>query len=237
MSHPAIDKMLAAQDIERELKILKDQAEAVSIPLERTKARRQSMRRDLQNLEDKLSRTIQERRQAEKDLAEIEGKLASIRTRQSTARNSKEAQAFEHEMENAQSTVAATEETALALMDQEETLTARREQETARINRDFKTIDTEIQRLSGLLQEKQNLAKDLREERIAAINRMDEETRESYEWLVKKHGPASAVAHVSGAACGGCGAMLLPDQMMKLRNSQELHRCTHCHRFLIQEDE
>lgn len=227
--------MLAAQDIEMELKGLKQQAEGVSVPLERAKARRQAMRCDLLALKDKLEKTTHDRRLTEKDLAELEGKLTAVRSRQSAVRNPKEAQALENQIETAAAAATAAETAAFDLMENEEVLTKRLESETARVARDLETIDTEIKRLSGLLQEKIDLANALREERIAALNRMDEDTRDKYEWLVKKHGPGTAVSRVSGAACG-CGAMLLPDQKMKVRDTSELHRCTSCYRFMLQDD-
>src|SRR5690606_9233993 len=148
-----------AQEIERELKILKGQTEAVSIPLEKAKARRQATRRDLLLLKEKLEKTKQDRRQAEKDLTELEGKLASARTRQAAVRNPKEAQALEQEIERAEAAATKAEAEALDLMDREETLGQRVEQETARVTRDLESVvDPEINRLSSILQEKQELA-------------------------------------------------------------------------------
>lgn len=235
MMHPHLTQMLAVQDIEIELKGLKQQADGVSVPLERTKVRRQALRRDLQLLKDKLEKTTQERRRTEKDLVELEGKLSAVRSRQSAVRNPKEAQALETQIETAAAAASAAETAAFDLLENEETLTKRLETETVKTARDLETVDAEIKRMSGLLQEKIELANGLREERIAALNRMDEDTRDKYEWLVKKHGPGTAVAHVSGAACG-CGAMLLPDQKMKVRDTSELHQCTSCYRFMLQDD-
>ncbi len=235
MMHPHLTLMLAAQDIEMELKGLKIQTDGVSVPLERTKARRQAMRRELQALKEKLELTTQERRRAEKAHAELDEKLVAARSRQSAVRNPKEAQALENQIETAATAATAAESVAYDLMEKEETLGKKLEIEKIRVARDLDVIDTEIKRLSTLLQEKIDLANALREERIAALNRMDEETRERYEWLVKKHGPGTAVSRVSGAACG-CGAMLLPDQKTKVRDTSELHRCTSCYRFLMQDD-
>ncbi len=232
--HPAMTAMLAAQDIERELKVLKSQMEAVSIPLEKVKARRQATRRDVLVLRDKLEKTKLDLRQAEKELAELEQKLAAARTRQMAVRNPKEAQALEQEIERAEAAATKAEQETLELMDREQLLTERLEKETERVKRDLEqVIDPEIARLTGMLQEQQELAKALREEHITAMNKMDEDTRDTYEWLTNKHGTATAVSTVSGAACGGCGAMLLPDQIMKVKETEKLHRCDHCHRYLL----
>lgn len=236
MMHPTLSLMLSAQDIEHGLKALKQQAEGVAVPLERAKARRQAMRRDLQALKDKLERVIQDRRRTEKDLLELEGKLTAAQSRQSAVRNPKEALALEHQIDTAQAAATAAETAVFDLMEQEENLGKRLETDSARTGRDLEALDTEIKRLNTLLQEKIDLANGLREERIAALNRMDEETRENYEWLVNKYGPGTAVAPVSGAACGGCGSMLLPDQKNKVRDTSALHRCSHCYRFMMQND-
>ena len=85
----------------------------------------------------------------------------------------------------------------------------------------------------GLLPQLLALAAGLREERISAVNRMDEETRENYTWLVNKHGLGEAIANTSGGACSGCGSMLLPVQINQVTDKNTLHRCTHCYRYLL----
>lgn len=225
--------MLAAQDLEQEILVLRNQGEAISIPLEKTRARRQAMRRDFQALKNKLERTRIDQRQQEKNLAELEAKLEAAQGRQSVVKNPKQAEALELEIERAAAAASTAEEETLQLMEQEETLVKRLATEEGRLERDMQVITPELERLGKLLEENQSMAQALREERIAAINRMDEETRENYEWLVNKHGMGQAVSRVSGAACGGCGSMLLPDQNMKIRDQENLHRCTHCYRFLI----
>lgn len=231
--HPQLKVMLEIQDLEKELIILKSQAEAISIPLERTRARRQAARRDLLAVKDKLERTVQQRRQQEKDLAEMDSKLKQAYERQVSVRNPKEAQALDAEIERIMAAQNAAEDDGLAVMDAEEQLTKQLADRTASTRRDVEQMDTEIKRLEGLLAENQSLATGLREERVAGLNRMDAQTRESYEWLVNRYGSGQAVADVKGAACHGCGSMLLPDQRMKVNDLEALHRCSSCSRYLL----
>lgn len=233
MTHPQIDLMLDAQGIEKELIALKQQADAVSGPLEKTRARRQVMMQDLQAVKDKLDRVRQQRREAESVLDDAEARVKTAKGRMAEATSSRQVADLEHMQQTAEAAAATAEGEVLRLMEQEDTQSRRVEDETAFRTRDLEKLDEEIQRLSALLKEKQDLARALREERIAAINRLDPEVRENYEWLVKKHGPGQAVVTTPGAACGGCGAMLLPDQLNKVKDANQLNRCTHCHRYMI----
>ena len=227
-------KMLDAQDIERELKELKIQADLVSAPLERTRARRHMVVADLDKVRRQLDSIQQQRRQVEAELADADARAKSATTRQSTATSTREVSDLEKMLEQATAAISNAENTALELMEREDELSRKLAAETEKANREMEKIDTEVQRLSGLLKEKQEMAKALREERITALNRMEEEVRENYEWLVNKHGAAQAVAASNGGACGGCGAMLLPDQLNKVKDPSQLYRCTHCYRYLLE---
>jgi len=230
--HPQMTIMLEAQDLEKELLHLRGVAEAISIPLERTRSRRQAIRRDLIAARDKLERTTLARRQKETELKELEQKLALANERLTLARNSREAEAQQAEIEKATASAGSAEEDGLELLEKEEQLTAALEQLRSRVDRDVQQLDEEIQRLEGLLQENQDLAKGLREERIAVVNRLEQKIREHYDWLLKRYGPGQAVADTTGAACSGCGSLLLPDQAIKVNDAAQLHKCTHCGRYL-----
>lgn len=230
--HPQLIAMKDVQDLEKELIALKGKAEAISIPLERTRARRHAARKDLISRKEKLDRTIQDRREKERELGELETKLDAAQTRLSSARNAKEAQAHEAEIERMAAARDTAENDALELLDKEEHLTMQLDEASTRTNRDFEQIDAELERLEGLLGENQALAKGLREDRITALNRLDSDIREHYAWLIKRYGAGQAVARADGGACGGCGSMLLPDQAMKVDDLSTLHKCSHCARYL-----
>ena len=233
MTHPELSQLLDIQDMERELKELKVQADLVSTPLEKTRARRNALRGDLKALKDKLERLQKDRREAEGTLSEAEARVKTARERQSAATSAREVSDLERMEEQAVTAAAQAEETVLSLMEQEDALTKTVEETGQRTDADFEKIDAEMERLGGLLKEKQDLAKGIREGRIAALNRLDGETREYYEWLVKKHGPAQAIAYVEDNACGGCGSVLLPDQIATVNDPSQLYRCTHCYRYLV----
>lgn len=231
--HPEMSKLIQIKELEVELIALKGKAEAISIPLEKSRARRFAARKDMIDAQDKLTRIIEGRRGIERDLAELSDKLQAAEARMSAVRNAKEAQAQESEMERLKSDISAAEDEALDLLEKEEMLSARIEQATIRTDRDVAVIDEEMNRLAKLLQENQHLARGVREDRIAAVNRLDKPVRENYDWLLKRYGPGQAIVSVNGGACGGCGSILLPDQALKMDDSSLLHRCTHCNRYLL----
>lgn len=232
MQHPEMQKMLNAQDLEKSLVALKADADVLSVPLEKARARRAAVKQDVRAVKAKLEDLQKRRREAEATLADSDTRARTARERQQTATSTREVSDLERAIELAVTQSAASEESVLEMLEQEDELQARVTELEAKAARDLETIEAEMKRLGDMLKEKQELAKDLREERIAALNRMEEETRENYEWLVRKHGPGQAVADARDGSCGGCGAMLLPDQLQKVRDESQLFRCTHCYRFL-----
>lgn len=221
------------KEIELELLSLKGKAEAISIPLERTRARRFAAKKDMIDLQDKLNRLVTRRRQIDKELVELDSRQKQAEEKMYAVRTSKEAQAQEAEIESIKSTVAELEDEALSLLEREETLATRIDQLKLRTERDLAVIDEEMARLENLLEENQRLAKGVREDRIAALNRISKEVRENYDWLLRRFGPGQAIVRVDGGACGGCGSILLPDQALKMDDDSLLHRCTHCRRYLL----
>lgn len=230
---PDLAVLLQVQDLERELIALKSQAQAISIPLEKCRARRQATRRDLILAQEKLERTTKNRREQEKELEELEAKLRATEERLSAVRTPREAEALNAEIERTTQAAAAAEEAALTLMEQEEHQGRVIEETRVRIGRDLEVIEEEFQRLAGLLEENQSLAAGLREERIAKVNQLSPEVRSHYDWLLKQYGPGQTVSPTDGGACNGCGSMLLPAQALKVHDRSVLHRCSHCARYLV----
>lgn len=233
MPNPLMKQMLDAQDLEKELVALKQQANAIAVPLEKARARRQAFKTDMLRLSEKREQVRKQIRSAEADLQDHEKRRKTVEERIAQASNPRQVGEMEKALQSTANEISLVEESTLELLEREEQLTRQMEELQARTDRDVGKIDEEIQRLEGLLKEKQDLSADLREERVAALNRMEPEHRENYEWLVKKHGPGQAVVSCAEGACGGCGGMLLPDQLIKVRDATELHRCTHCYRFML----
>lgn len=231
--HPDMAGLCQVKEIELELLSLKGKAEAISIPLERTRARRFAAKKDMIDVQDKLNRLVARRREIDKELVELDTRQKQAEEKMLAVRTPKQAQAQEAEIQSIKTAVAELEDEALSLLEREETLTARIEQLNSRTQRDLAVIDEEMARLENLLEENQRLAKGVREDRIAALNRLSKEVRDNYDWLLRRYGPGQAIVRVDGGACGGCGSILLPDQALKMDDDTLLHRCTHCRRYLL----
>ncbi|MBX7245203.1 MAG: hypothetical protein K1X53_06870 [Candidatus Sumerlaeaceae bacterium] len=229
--HPAILQMLAVQDLDKNIQTL--QAELKPLPGQIAALHKDLEQRAgaIKKLADQAAALAAKRRERELEMKTREQQLAKFRNQQAAVKTPKEFEAMNHEVEKAEADISALEEEILKSMDEEDRLGV----EVHKRQADLKLHETKAaeqeQRIREIEGEKKQLLHGLSEDRIVAANRLDPDHRDTYEWLLKNHGP-TAVTRISGDACGGCGGMLIADLAVKVRLGKDLIQCDHCTRFL-----
>lgn len=228
--------MLRLQELDLELNELNQRAKAAAPKIDALA--KDALRRadGLKKTEAALADTTARRRRAETDLKAAEDKLAHAVHAQEQVRTAKEGVAATHEFDAAKAKVDALENEILTLLDGEETGAAALATARAAAAKTGAAADVERGRLTAMLVENKGLAKDLREERIAAANRIDEEALPDYEWALKEYG-TPAIVGVRDGACGGCGTALPPHTLNDIREpGAPPVPCDRCRRLLARLD-
>lgn len=228
---PDLEQMLELQSIDQELARLNNdinrfQPVLAGVTAERARRTAAAARREKQ-----LHDLTLQRKSHESDLKTAETKVQRLRSQQEQVRTAKEAEALEHEIQLLESRIGTLEEQILASLEKEDEWKRLHAEKLAQEAQQESQSQEEEKRLKLLKTEKEDLARDLRGDRKAAVERLTPDLRDQYEWLVKRHGP-TAVVSVDEGSCGGCGTMLVRQMAIQAQMGNELVQCNQCRRFL-----
>lgn len=219
------------QEIDQELLHLREDLKKIEGVLDGVGRDRTLRAAVQQKRKQQIATAAADRRKLEGDLAATESKLTRFRQQQEQVRTAKEAEAMEHEVSMCSAAISALEEKILQLLETEEKLAVTDEAKSASESHRQSESEAEEKRLTTLKTEKEQLSKTLAGDRNAALNRLPEDLRDQYEWLVKRHGP-TALVRVDKGACGGCGNMLVAQQAVAAAAGETLVQCPNCRRYL-----
>jgi hypothetical protein len=232
---PEIEKILQLQGVDADIAKLEAECgqrkQRVEL-LGRDTAKRAAM---LKQLEAAFCELPPRRHALELELKTREDKLARARKQAELVRTPKELEAANHQIEMASAEISRFEEQTLELMEQEENLAAELSRKKAAAEKQAEAANEEVARLTELQDEAKALLRGLREDRVSLANRLDEDLRASYEWLLGKFG-ASVAVRVNGQACGGCDAILIPSLVLDAKLATKLTQCNHCLRYLVADE-
>lgn len=226
-----LEKLLQLQGIDSEIAGLKAKNKTIAGKLEQSRKERSARESAIKKLEMELASNLSARRKAEIDLKAAEEQSAKYNKQLTYVKTPKELDAVNHEIEAAQMRASGFEETVLELMDAESRLSGDLEALKKKSAQQETESSEQETRLGVLKTENDALLKNLGQDRIVAANALEEEIRETYEWIMSKN-TGSAVARLDGEACTGCGGILVPHLVVEIRQGRTLSQCTHCHRYL-----
>jgi len=227
------ENLKAADELDSELSVIRLEIARLQQIDKKIRTAVAAEKKKLADLAQKIAQAEAARRKFESDLKHAEHKARSSRERLSQARTPKEAEALEHEAAGAEAEAARLEEATFSALETEENLKAENDRATSAYEQWIPQQKETIKRTQLMMEEKQSLANDLEQERIAAINRMTTDLRDTYEWLVKEYGAGRAISRLDGSSCSRCGNVLVPGLIDKVRHGEEQQRCPNCSRYLM----
>ncbi len=196
-----------------------------------------SARATLATLETQLAQTqsaaatvAAARSKAEGDLEAAETKIERQKKRIMTVSSAHEISALERDIEGLSRMRGELDETILTAMDEGETLAAKIETETKNVataRAKARQIEADFKAQTELLDKR---VADKRAARPPVIAKLSPSDREHYSDGYKSHG-GTAVAHIEGGACSGCGAEILPFTLREAK-TKEFPTCEGCGRLI-----
>ncbi len=215
-------------------------AREVELQLQAIPARIAESRADLARLEALLARERADLAGAERlkqshadDIARHNESLGRSRAKSAKARNAREADAVEREVETARRAIKdreAERDRLVVAMEQQRKALAEHEGEFAKL-RDL-LVEEE--------RETEAMAESLRAERArvtsgrdAFASQIDKVTLRRYDQLREKRG--AAVAEIATGTCSGCRMAIPPQMLIDLQRDEppEIAQCPHCRRFVF----
>jgi uncharacterized protein len=226
-------KLQAIQEIDQTIQTTDGQRrehEAALEQLQNDTAKRNAI---LARLEQTESALAHKRAGLELELKTREAQREKFNKQTMMVKTAKELDAINHELATVEADISRLEEQLLALMEEEERADADLKAKKTAAEKLASRAAVEAKRLTTLRDEADALLAGLREDRIVALNQLDDEVRNKYERLLKKPG-LPVLASLKDDACGGCGAILPAHTGIQVRSDGvEVIQCPRCLRFLL----
>jgi predicted nucleic acid-binding Zn-ribbon protein len=213
----------SAADIDKELRELPASITEMKADLERLDALLEAERTELkeaQQLQDDYAEQI----------AANNENLSKAKAKGAKARNAREVEMAEREMDSIRRTIKDREEEQIKLqeaIDQKEKSLSERQGKLDEFRKLYEeekaNADTRITELTAE-REKVTAGRD------EFANEIDKSTLRRYERVRGKYG--SAVAEVIDGTCQGCRMQVQPQVYIELQRSEKLFECQQCHRFI-----
>lgn len=188
----------------------------------------------LADYESQLTAIRQQRNEGGLELQELRARTLELNERLRNVRNNKEYDATTTEIESAeQRTQDLT--SALAALDHREAEAMRGRQTVEKtIEEVNRLLDDKKETLDSILESSSDEVVDLRKQREEAVGEIPGEYMEVYNHVRTAH--PDAVVKVRKGACTGCYRAITPQTLVEMRRNEQVFRCEHCGRMLVDEE-
>lgn len=230
--NPHIRMLLLIQDMDNEVVRVRHE-------IERYEASERNRRSEVERARERQAAARARRLDLEKRIRELDlqtrewrDSLGKFAVQQNRVKTQKEYDALEHETRETQSKISQTDETGLALVDEEELLDA----ELAAHETDLATLERdcleETKRVEDRLREKRAFLERLTEKRASLVGGVDPAIWHRFDQLCQRF-PGEAVVPIEDDICGGCNMNVVKHVKQAAQHDEgPLAECTSCRRIL-----
>ena len=231
-----ISTLIRLSRIDQSRRELNDRVAAFPDRFRRVTAARDRVKADLARLDHDLNEARKERRAREQEALSLETRIGEDAAKLNAIRSNNEYQVMLRQIAETKTRKTTLETQAIELMEREDDLSRRRENDRGSSDAALKARageEAELRAAAGRV--RAELATRDRE-RSELLREVDAELRSRYERLAQsKHG--LAVVPVVKGACGGCFASLPPQRVNEVRSQSRLVTCDACSRILVWDEE
>lgn len=228
------DKMtllIGLQDCDNQIRTIMARKNQGPLRLQSLKRELEAVEKTFQEEQGRLESIQKERRKIEDEILELTGKIEKSNTKLSGIKSNKEYKAALKEVEDLKRIKAQTEDKAIQIMEEVETLEKKGlenkkkesllreafEKDRARISRELKDLDRELSQIE--------------EKRDDFHQRIDQELLKRYLFL-RERKDGQAVSAVIGGVCQTCHMGIPPQKFNELLKGVALLTCPHCNRMI-----
>jgi predicted nucleic acid-binding Zn-ribbon protein len=230
--HPDLQKLMELQQMDLELKRLRDEISALPKVVAQLEARAKATVGQRAVVLDLIAKEDALRRRQESDVKDHQAKIGKIRKQLDLATDTKQVAAFEHEIAFAQAAIAKLEDAELESMERSEQLEAQKlVADKAVAEAEAKHRQEREHALATLAADKTKVA-EVEGARTTQRATIGEDSLSTYDRIAKAKG--TGIAEVLNQKCLACQMMVRPQRWNELRNrdNDEKMTCESCGRLL-----
>ena len=226
-----IEKLLALQEKDRELRLVRLDLEEIPRSKEQLLSRLEKQRQLTEAAQAQMNRLNTENRELEADVDMSREKIARYRRQQMETNNSEAVRTLESEIRTFTRHVRDAEDRQIELMERMESQTEILDAQNEALDNLIKEVAVEQAGLEEQEQRQSVEAETLQSERDALNDGISSELYSKYNRIFEHVGDF-AVVKANGATCHGCRMQLPPSLVLESKNSETVTTCNYCGRIL-----
>ena len=229
---PVIEKLLILQDRDRQLQKVQDELSRIGPERQQLQSRLATGQSALETAKHKAKQIESDRKKLELDVEAKKGLIEKYSLQQFQTKKNEEYRALAHEIEMCKEAITKLDDQQIELMEQIEAAQKEVAAATQVCAEAKRNIDSRVADLSaGEANLKKELA-ELESNRGELAEAVDESTRSKYERLFKQKGQ-NVVVGIQHGVCGGCHMQLSRSVIVTCQAEQEIITCPNCGRILF----
>ena len=229
---PSLEALIKLQHLDTQIAEAKAVIAAHPQRLAAADARLSAARGVLDEAKKRLADNQDARRALEKDVAMYQGRLSKFRDQQGAVKTNKEYQALGHEIETAQSDIAAVEEKVLERMVEADSVAADVKKAEAEFAIHQKQVDAEKKELTDELRTVDADLARASERRAELVKTLEPRLLSLFEQLAKRTKGIALCAATRDGLCSVCHVRLRPQVFQEVRTNEQIIQCSSCQRIL-----
>jgi uncharacterized protein len=227
--HPSIPRLLDLQVLDHRIAALRAELDSFPKRILEADAQLTGARSAVAAAKEANATSASERKKLELDVLQWKERARKYRDQSGAVKTNEAYKALQHEIANAETEVAKAEDRQLEVMVSGEDAERRVRNAEANLKEAEQTINAEKKQIQTLNTEKKKVLDTLLAERQRMIAPVDQDMRDLYERIAKRH-HGTALAEARDGQCRGCGMRVLPHilQLLRQDTNEELFRCESC---------
>ncbi|MDA8156794.1 MAG: C4-type zinc ribbon domain-containing protein [Actinomycetota bacterium] len=179
---------------------------------------------------------VKRKRELDSELEDMGQKITKLKAQTSGVKTNKEYHALLKEIEAAEASRFAHEDSILSAMEQIESSEKEIKTEEKKVKEEEARVEVFRQDLEKQKEAASLELKELKGKRAAFASQIAQDAYELYMSLLKDLGGV-AVAQAKGEVCGGCHMNIMPQLYVHIKQNSEIHQCPQCRRILFYKEE
>lgn len=231
-----IGNLLQLQIIDLQINKLDEEMADGVAEIEKRQATIEGRRTTIAELQAKLGACEKRRRELDADLEDETGRIKERQTKLMSVQTNREYQSLLKEIEEGKKANKQREDESVQLLEQEELLRARLEEQQNLCGAEEGLLDEASQKVESLQKELASKREDIVKSRDAKVKDVDASLLKRYE-LLRSRRNGKALAGVTDGVCKGCYMNIPPQLYIELQKAEQLLACPSCNRLMYHEKE
>lgn len=226
-----VEKLLVIQDRDRKISRLVQEINDLPDRRKMIEAQLDSYKQTLEAAEDAIRKKNLEQKELEGQIEERRERIQKYRQQQYEVKSNDDYRALEEKIKAVEKEISNIEDRELVLMEEVEAAQAVCDEKSAELKAEQKTVEEELERFKARAANVEKELIDLKTQRKALLQDMDDEWLSRYERVFRHHGDYALVP-IENNTCGGCHMKLPPQIAHDARRLNEMTTCMYCGRLL-----